>query len=143
MKRVHLWVGLAGVVTFLGTGQYMAIRLGHLHGVDALPRMLYRSGHIYLLMGSLLNLLLGLYLAPSADGWRRWVIRIGSALIVVAPLAFLAGFATEPVRTDFNRPFAAPAIFGCLFGVLLHAIAHVPRGTDRAGTPKGAPYETV
>jgi hypothetical protein len=99
--------------------------------------MLYRSGHIYLLMGSLLNLLLGLHLTETRAGWRHWVSRAGSALIVVAPVVFLAGFATEPERTDFNRPFAASAIYGCVLGVVLHAISRIGSG------PPQMPYQTT
>ena len=44
-------------------------------------------------------------------------------LIVIAPLLLLIGFGREAAGTDFERPFARPAIYGCLLGVGLHAIA--------------------
>ena len=139
MKRLHFWIGVAGVLTFLGTGQYM-LRWLNLPAVDALPRMLYRSAHIYLLMGSLLNLLLGLYLPQPRAGWPRWVSRAGSVLILVAPFVFLAAFVSEAQRTDLHRPLAGPAVFACAIGVVLHAIARA--GVARA-TPDGVPYEST
>jgi hypothetical protein len=56
MKRVHLICGIAAVFVFLLTGQYMAIYQGHLQGMADLPRMLFRSRHIYILFTGLLNL---------------------------------------------------------------------------------------
>lgn len=124
MRRIHLIIGVAGVVAFILTGQYMDRWLGHLAGMADLPRMLYRSAHIYLLLGSLLNLVLGLYLVDGLPGWRRWVSRGGSLLVAVAPLLFLIAFAREPLRGDFHRSFAGPAIYATVLGVGLLAMSH-------------------
>lgn len=132
MKRVHLVIGVAGVIAFILTGQYMDRWLSHLSGMADLPRMLYRSAHIYLLLGSLLNLALGLHLVDKFPGWRRWVSRSGSVLIAAAPLLFLIAFAREPHRDDFHRPFARPAIYLTFLGVILHTISQV-------GARQGAP----
>ena len=138
MRRIHLWIGLAGVVAFILTGQYMAHRLNHMAGVADLPRMLYRSAHIYLLLGSLLNLVLGLYLTEAPAGWRRWLRRIGSVPILLAPVFFIVAFFREPQIADFSRPFAAPGLQGVLLGAMLHAISYA----GARGTPEAAPYET-
>ncbi|HVK08649.1 MAG TPA: hypothetical protein VM597_07715, partial [Gemmataceae bacterium] len=69
MRRLHLALGLLGVVGFLSTGQYMDRIHDHLRGMDDARRLLFRSTHLYLLFGSLLNLALGLSLAP-AGGWQ-------------------------------------------------------------------------
>ena len=68
LRRIHLVVGLAGVVLFLGTGQYMDRVHDHLRGMEDVRRMLFRSAHIYLLWSSLLNLALGLYFAEKLCG---------------------------------------------------------------------------
>jgi|SRR5688572_7840836 hypothetical protein len=131
MRRLHLAIGFAGVVVFLMTGQYMDRWLGHLAGMADLPRMLYRSAHIYLLFAALLNVLLGLYVHDHPHRWRRGVARLGSVLILIAPVLILIGFSLESRRTDFERPFVGFAIYGCFAGVLLHAIARgSPRRTD-------------
>ena len=125
MRRLHLWVGFGGVATFILTGQYMDRWLGHLAGVADLPRMLYRSAHIYLLLGSLLNLVLGLYQIEAGDGWRRWVGRVGSILIAIAPVLFLIAFAREPLRNSFHRSFAVPGIYACAAGVVMLTISRL------------------
>ena len=90
--------------------------------------MLYRSAHIYLLLGSLLNLLLGLYLNDAPAGWRRWMRRAGSVPIAVAPVLFLVAFAREPIIVSFHRTVAGPALYGVLLGAILHAISHAGVG---------------
>ena len=134
IRRLHWIVGAAGIVAFLLTGQYMDRWLGHLAGMADLPRMLYRSAHIYLLFAALLNLVLGLYADDHARGWRRGVTRFGSVLILIAPALILIGFEREASRTDFERPFVGFAIYGCFAGVLLHAIARRPWAMKRGGT---------
>jgi hypothetical protein len=118
---LHLVVGIAGVVGFLGTGQYMDKVHDHLRGMDDARRLLFRSTHLYLLFGSLVNLALGLYLRP-AFGWRGWVRPVGSVLILATPFLAAAGFFTEPWLSGLDRPYSRPAAYGCLAGVLLHLV---------------------
>ena len=127
MRWLHLAVGIAGVIGFLGTGQYMDRVHDHLRGMDDARRLLFRSTHIYLLFGSLVNLGLGLYLRPAA-GWRRWVRAVGSLLVLTTPFFAAAGFFTEPWLSDLQRPYSSPAAFGCLAGMLLHLVCFTPAG---------------
>jgi hypothetical protein len=129
MRRLHLAVGVGGIIAFLLTGQYMDRALGHMAGVPDLPRMLYRSAHIYLLLGSLLNLMAGVYLTEASGGWRRLVGRIGSVGILLAPALFVVAFISEPQRSDFHRPYAGPAIYACAVGAVLHAVSAARRRT--------------
>ena len=142
MRELHLWIGGAGVVAFILTGQYMDRSLAHLAGMADLPRMLYRSGHIYLLFASLLNLLLGVHLQTDGAGWPR-TERLASMLIAVAPVLLLIGFALEPARVDFERPFAGPAIHACFAGVLLQAVSRVVGRRRALRAPSSAEVATV
>ena len=125
MRRLHLYIGLGGIVAFILTGQYMDRWLQHLAGMADLPRMLYRSSHIYLLLASLMNLLLGLYLQEAPAGWRRWVRRLGSVPIALGPAHLLFAFAREAQIGGFGRPYARVAIYGLLLGAVMHGISHV------------------
>jgi hypothetical protein len=129
---LHLAVGVAGVVGFLGTGQYMDRVHDHLRGMDDARRLLFRSTHLYLLFGSLVNLALGLYLRPGV-GWRRWVRAAGSVLILATPFLAAAGFFVEPWLSGLERPYTGPAVYGCLAGMVLHLVCLSPgREASRA-----------
>jgi hypothetical protein len=101
--------------------------------MDDARRLLFRSTHIYLLFGSLVNLALGLYLRPAL-GWRRWVRPVGSALVLATPFLAAAGFFTEPWLSGLERPYSRPAAYGCLAGMLLHLVClSAGREKSRAG----------
>jgi hypothetical protein len=123
MRRLHLWIGIGGVIIFLGTGQYMSHVVGPLHDLDSTTRLLYRSAHIYLLLASLVNVALGCYLQPRPSRWRRWLQQTGSFLVLVVPFLLLAAFFVEPTLTDLQRPFARPAIIGLFVGMLTHLLS--------------------
>ena len=123
LRRVHLILGIAGVVAFLATGQYMDLRWAHLHGMADAPRLLFRSAHIYLLFSSLLNLLLGIYWTRGRTGVRFAVQSVGSVLVAVGPVLFILAFLREPWLHDLARPFATWGIYGSFAGVLLQLSA--------------------
>lgn len=122
IRNLHLALGVAGVVAFLVTGQYMDRRLDHLRGMSDGPRLLHRSAHIYLLFSALLNLVLGLYWAPSPRVLGRRLQIVGCVLIAVGPALFVLAFLREPWMASETwpiRPYARPAIYASLVGVLL------------------------
>ncbi|HEX9165732.1 MAG TPA: hypothetical protein VF862_07455 [Gemmatimonadales bacterium] len=148
LRRLHLLVGLATVVLFGLTGLYMHFRYDHLRGMTDATRLLFRSTHIYLLFSGLLNVALGL--SGAGDNGRErekaggtaaggttaggaaagpGLLRaIGSVLILVGPLLFLAGFLREPFLGALARPFSRPAIYAALAGMALHWVASLRRG---------------
>jgi hypothetical protein len=132
MRRLHLAVGLTGLVAFLATGQYMDRAHDHLRGMDDARRLLFRSTHIYLLFTALLNVALGLYL-PTAVGWRWRVRLLGSGLLLAAPGLALAGFFTEPWLSGLDRPYTRPVAYGSLAGVLLHLVAYGRQSSHEYG----------
>lgn len=121
MRWLHLVVGIVGVLGFLATGQYMDHVHDHLRGMDDARRLLFRSRHIYLLFGALVNLALGLHLRP-ARGWRWWLQTPGSLLVLSSPFLATAAFFIEPWLTDLSRPYTRPATYACLAGLVLHLV---------------------
>jgi len=131
LRDVHRAVGLAAVVLFAGTGVYMHIRYNHLHGMNDTTRLLFRSTHIYLLFSGLLNLALGLYLAPAAGALPRRLQQLGSVLVLLGPLLLLAAFLREPFLGGLMRPFTRPAVYTALVGMGLHWLSSL--ATEPAG----------
>jgi len=123
MARVHLVMGLAGVVAFLATGLYMRLQFPGAYAGDATMRMLFRSAHIYLLLASLMNVLLGVY----AVGARSRSQRTGSVLLLLAPLLFLLAFAVEPSPGRVERPYALAGAVAALAGTMVHLVVGARR----------------
>ena len=123
MQRLHLIMGLIGIAAFLTSGLYMHFGHNHLRGLDDTTRLLFRSTHIYLLLASLVNLALGMYVAQPVAGWRCWIRRTGSVLVLAEPVLFALGFAVEPWLTGLDRPYTRPAVIGTFTGMMLHLVS--------------------
>ncbi len=123
MRRLHLIVGLAGVVVFLATGVYMRRNFPDLFAGDETLRYLYRANHVYLALASIANLVLGVYLAIRRPGWRAIASKIGSMLILLSPLLLGYAFVVETRMVSPERPFT---IFGSLI-LLIGALTQLPQ----------------
>ena len=123
LRVIHLIVGVAGLIAFAATGQYMAWVHAGLQGMPDGPRLFFRSAHIYLLWGALLNLLLGCYLVRLERGALRHVQSFGSLLILAGPFMLCGSFFFEQHNPDLERPVGQLAVVLALGGVLLQAVA--------------------
>ncbi|MBV9926413.1 MAG: hypothetical protein JOZ96_15450 [Acidobacteria bacterium] len=129
MKRLHLIVGVATLVAFLLTGQYMDYLNVRANALGETARVMFRSRHIYLLLAGLVNLGLGAYFSYRGRGWRRHLQLLGSALVLVAPLLMLAAFFAEPAEPGLRRHFTLPAVVILSVGTLLHALSGLRPGS--------------
>jgi hypothetical protein len=124
VRRIHLIIGLLGVIAFVITGQVMARHVPNMHTLSPEVRMMYISRHIYLLGAALVNLVLGLYLQTNPPGWRRILQHIGSLLIVLSVVSLLMAFVSEPALGMAGRSwqsfFGLIALFA---GVMTHLVA--------------------
>ena len=117
LKSLHLAFGVLGLALFIAQGQYMA----HILAVPELadgPRLMYRTGHIYLLLASALNVCLGVYM-PRPSGKLQF---LASVLVLVAPLMLVYSFATESTSTELHRPvtvYALYMVFAAVVSLLL------------------------
>jgi hypothetical protein len=121
MRRFHFYFGIAILIVFLLTGQYM--EYVHNRTLPDGPRLLYRSRHIYLLFSGLINLSIGAYLTYRPTGWRRPMQVIGSILLTIGPALLLIGFFREPARGPEQTVVAPFGIFITALGTLLHVIS--------------------
>lgn len=130
MKRLHKIVGIAVIVVFLLTGQFMDFQQPAVRMMDDGARMMFRSRHIYILLAGLVNLGIGIYFSYQRERWRKTLQVSGSALIIIAPFLLLAAFFYEPWLAGLQRTFTLPAIVALFTGALLHLFSSVRQGKD-------------
>ena len=124
MRRIHLIIGLLGVIVFLLTGQVMKHHHPRMDELSAEVRMMYVSRHIYLLGASLVNVVLGLYIRVHPRRWPRLSQQVGSVLILLSPLSLLIAFFAEPALGLAGRSWRSYfGLIGLLAGVMMHLVA--------------------
>lgn len=129
LASVHLVVGTVGLVLFILQGQYMSHVL-HVFELQDGPRLMYRTGHIYLLLTSALNVCLGVYLPRSP----RKLQVLASVLLLVAPLMLIYSFFAESTSAQLHRPvtvYALYIVFAAAVALLLANLFETVKG------PKG------
>jgi hypothetical protein len=127
LRKLHLVVGLAGVVAFVVTGAYMRAGFPDLYAANEVLRYLYRSNHVYVLLASLVNVALGLHLTPVAPGWRAGVSLLGSLLALAAPVVLCFAFLFEaPVPTP-DRVLTLVGVVAVTAGIALHVLGAMRR----------------
>ena len=128
MRRIHLIVGVVGVVVFVLTGQVMARHVPPVRAMVPELRLMYVSRHIYLLGAALVNLMAGLYLQMASGGLQRRAQLLGSALVLFSPVALTLAFFTEsPLGLAGRSWLSRQGLFTLLGGVLLHALGRLGR----------------
>lgn len=129
MKRFHLILGLALLVAFLLTGQYMDRFHEHLRNMADGPRMLYRTRHIFILFSGLLHLGIGTYFRYRLDAQRRILQFVGSLLATVASVLFIIAFFYEPHLTHLYAPLSKAGVIMITIGALFHVLSGVKETT--------------
>ena len=119
IRRLHLAVGLAGVIIFLATGAYIRATYVPITALDDRTRLLLRSRHIYILLASLLNLVLGSYYRPVTRAWPRRAQRLGSFLILLSPWLLVAAFFVQATASQMEGRLVPLAIVAALAGSVL------------------------
>ena len=132
MKKLHLIAGVLTLIAFILTGQYLRRAYPNMAGIDDGLRMLLRSRHLYIMLAGAVNAALGLYLTRQARGWRLIVQRLGSALLLVAPVLLIVAFFTEAARGQMNAPLAPFGLYAVFGGIVLHLAGGAWAGRDTA-----------
>ena len=120
MRKLHLIVGLVGIALFLGTGAYMFRGFPELYGANEAVRYMYRANHVYVLLSSLINVALAIYVLPAGPGWKGLASKIGSVLVILSPLVLCYAFFAEAPKATPERVFTGLGVLALLLGVLAH-----------------------
>lgn len=127
MRKLHLAVGLIGIVAFLLTGAYLRRHTPPMSELDPITRLLLRSRHVYLLLSSLLNVGVGTYYVAATTNARRAIQSLGSMLLLAAPLFVLAAFFLEADRGNLRGRLGLVAVSLMLTGTLLQLASTLRR----------------
>jgi hypothetical protein len=131
MRKLHLIVGLVGIALFISSGLYMRAGFPELYATNEALRYIYRANHVYILLASLVNVALGVYLVTSRRGWTAWVGRVGSVLAILSPPILCYAFLAEAPRAMPERVSTLVGIFALALGV----VAHLPSYRMQRPTP--------
>jgi hypothetical protein len=81
----------------------MRMRFPDVYVDDEALRYIYRANHVYVLLASLVNIVLGMYFKVSDRPWRVWAARIGSVLIMASPIVLVFAFFIEAPNVTPDR----------------------------------------
>jgi hypothetical protein len=119
-SRAHWLVGLLTLLVFPLTGAYMR-HVAAVPYLDSVPRLIFRSRHLFLLVAAVANL------ALSNSQPVRLVQRIAAVLIMASPFLLLAAFLIDPARGLRSSPVFHFAMYGLFAAGVFLAIANRPR----------------
>lgn len=135
MRTLHRIIGVVGIVTFLGTGVLMRRHVPAMSELDDGTRLLLRSRHIYLLLGSLVNLAAGVNYRSAAGRVCRGIQTGGSILMLIAPVLFALAFFIEPQQALLERGLARLGVFAVAIGTVLQ-LAGIARSARTSDAPR-------
>ena len=119
-QHLHLGVGALGLIAFAVQGQFMeALQVSNLPDGQ---RMMYRTAHLYLMMASVINIVMGLVTASITGKLSQWLFRIVSLVFLASPLLFVLSFVLESTNAELMRPIAVFTQYGVFGGGALTAV---------------------
>ncbi len=141
MRKLHILWGWIFAGSFAATGFWMQHAFPSAWHGDRGMRMFYRSAHVYILLGALINSVLGAYLRPAHTPLRQRLQLAGSALILMSPVLFTLAFCFEAQPGGMSRPLSASGLAVAIFGALCHLYAtrgQGPHGAAALDAPRGS-----
>ena len=130
LGKTHLYFGIAVVIVFVLTGQYMDREYAHLEGMEPVSRALFRAGHLYILLFGLIHAAYGTNYRPLATTWLRRVQYVGSAVMVVATALVVYAFFAELPTEEIERPLTRLSLYLTLAGVAVNGVAGIVGGVS-------------
>ena len=119
-SRAHWLLGLVTLLIFPLTGQYMR-HVAAVPHLDSVPRLVFRSRHLLLLVAAVANLALS-----NSQPFHR-AQRVASVLILVAPVFLIVAFFIDPARGLHSSTIFRLAMYSLWIAGVLLAIVNRPR----------------
>lgn len=124
-------VGGIAVAAFLVSGMVMTGHEPTVAAMDWDERLLFRSRHIYILSGALVNLAIGIHYTLPDRPVRRWLSVAGSLLLLGAALLLFLAFFHEPMAGRPAGPMSSLGLFALFGGTIVHVLANLRRRQAR------------
>ena len=125
LGKIHFFIGIAIVLIFLLTGQYMHYTYNHLQDMELMQRALFRAGHIYILLFGLINMTLGINFQSSNRVLIRKTQLFGSVIIFIASFLVIYGFFKDLPTKQIERPITRISLYLILLGVSMHGLLYI------------------
>ncbi|MGA9356025.1 MAG: hypothetical protein WBV46_20225 [Terriglobales bacterium] len=122
-SRAHWVVGTLALLSFPLTGQYMR-HLAHVPHLDSVPRLIFRSRHLLLLVAGVANIALS-----NSQPFHR-AQRVASVLIMIAPFLILAAFFIDPARGLNSSQIFRWAMYSLWIAGVILVIVNRPRSAQ-------------
>ena len=131
LRTAHLVVGGIAVVAFLVTGYLMGGHQPPVAAMDWDDRLLFRSRHIYILFGALVNLAIGIHYVLPDQPVRRWLSITGSLLLLAGVIMLFFAFFYEPMAGRDPGPMSSLGLFALFGGSLSYVLSNLGRRVAR------------
>jgi uncharacterized membrane protein YozB (DUF420 family) len=118
-------VGLLTLLMFPLTGQYMR-HVADVPHLDAIPRLIFRSRHLLLLVAGVANIALS-----NSQPFHR-AQRVASLLIMISPPLLIAAFFIDPARGLHSSTVFRLAMYSLWIAGVILAIVNRPRKLSNA-----------
>ncbi len=122
LGKIHIYIGIAIVIVFLLTGQYMHHNFNHLKDMEPMNRALFRAGHLYILLFGLINISLGAYFKPIEHKLFEKIQLLASIIVFIASFLVILGFFQELPSKEMDRPITRYSLYVILLGVSMHGL---------------------
>lgn len=124
LRNLHLLIGLAVVILFILTGQWMKYH----HIAETVDRIRFsiRANHLYILFFGLINLAAGTRQLFDGDKWRTRLLSVSSFLMLTATAVVIIAFFYEDKMAKGRPLVLASVILGSL-GVIIQALTGLKR----------------
>ena len=120
-RIIYLAVGAASLLFFSWTGQYLHATYPDKRSMEMGFRVMLRSRHLFILLVSLLEIGIGIYIRPTSRLMFRYVQSLSTGLLLIAHGLFIWAFFYE---VDTHTIPQTPVVYWATYSLLTSSLLH-------------------
>jgi magnesium-transporting ATPase (P-type) len=122
-STLYLFIGLLSLFFFTWTGKYLGRNYPDKHNLEMAFRVMLRSRHIFILLVSLIEIAIGVYIQQSSKMLYLSIQWLATMLLVVAHALFIYAFFYEVEIIHIPKtPILHYATYFVLASLILHLL---------------------